>query len=177
MTLAEQLSQRRPKRADAARNFDELLGAARAAFDELGGAVPLEDIARRAKVGIATLYRNFPTREDLIDGVYAEEVDEVCLAAQSPDISLDDWLEQLVARLGSRRALVEGLRTASTSRAALWAAGETLLDRAIAAGVVNERVEIDDLMRLVIGIIAMHFDDPAQRERVLGMMLEGIRAR
>jgi AcrR family transcriptional regulator len=67
VAMTDLLAQRRPHRADAARNFEALLVAARDAFTELGVEASLEEIARRAGVGIATLYRNFPTREELIE--------------------------------------------------------------------------------------------------------------
>src|SRR5215469_14635313 len=68
----------RPHRADAARNFDALLAAARDVFTEYGADVPMDEIARRADVSIATLYRNFPTREQLLENVYISEVEAVC---------------------------------------------------------------------------------------------------
>src|ERR1700712_4737164 len=73
---------RRPQRADARRNFDALLAAARDAFAENGTEASLEDIARRAGVGIGTLYRNFPTRQDLFESVYVGEVEQLCQAAE-----------------------------------------------------------------------------------------------
>src|SRR2546423_12234411 len=69
---------RRPKRADARRNYDKLIGAAREAFTERDRSASLEDIARRADVGIGTLYRHFPARADLIEAVYVEEVEALC---------------------------------------------------------------------------------------------------
>src|SRR3954462_7436877 len=72
---------RRPKRADARRNYDKLIAAGREAFTEKGSAASLEDVARRAGVGIGTLYRHFPTRQDLVEAVYLEEVEGVCRAA------------------------------------------------------------------------------------------------
>jgi AcrR family transcriptional regulator len=178
--LTAQLDQRRPKRADAARNFDALLAAARAAFTELGPGVALEDIARWANVGIATLYRNFPTRESLIDGAYAAEVDKACeyAAGMTPWGDLVAWVENFTNTLGSNGALVEMLvgPSVSASRSALWTAGASVLDRAVAAGAVSSKVEIDDLMRLVVGISSMFAADREQRDRVLGMMLDGIRA-
>src|SRR6476659_8201281 len=72
----------RPKRADAARNYDKLLAAAREAFTSQGADASLEGIARRADVGIGTLYRNFPTRQALLEAVYFEEVEGICRAAQ-----------------------------------------------------------------------------------------------
>ena len=70
----------RPKRADAARNYDKLIAAAREAFTTEGEDASLEGIARRAEVGIGTLYRNFPTRQGLLEAVYVEEVEGICRA-------------------------------------------------------------------------------------------------
>ena len=73
---------RRPQRADARRNFDALIAAARDVFAENGTDASLEDIARRANVGIGTLYRNFPTRQDLFTSVYVGGVEELCMQAR-----------------------------------------------------------------------------------------------
>jgi AcrR family transcriptional regulator len=72
---------RRPKRADARRNYETLISAAREAFAEDGVSASLEDIARRAQVGIGTLYRHFPTRQDLFESVYVDEVEALCRTA------------------------------------------------------------------------------------------------
>src|SRR5258706_13057049 len=79
-TQATGLAQR-PKRADARRNYEKLLAAAGEAFAENGTAASLEDIARRADVGIGTLYRHFATRQDLLEAVYIDEVEEMSRAA------------------------------------------------------------------------------------------------
>jgi AcrR family transcriptional regulator len=76
--VSDLLAARRPHRVDAARNFDAILAAARALFAEQGTDVLLADVARRAGVGAATLYRHFPTREDLAEAVYVAEVDDLC---------------------------------------------------------------------------------------------------
>src|ERR1700680_1279240 len=78
---ATQLLSRRPQRSDARRNYEKLIGAGRAAFTENGRAASLEDIARRAGVGIGTLYRHFPSRQALLEAVYVEEVDALCRSA------------------------------------------------------------------------------------------------
>lgn len=108
------LAARRPHRADAARNFDAILAAAREVFTEKGSDGPLEEVARRAGVGVATVYRNFPTREALIEAVYVAEVDQVCEYAEemtglAPDTALDAWLERFAVYLNTKRALIEGL--------------------------------------------------------------------
>src|ERR1700728_5061987 len=69
---------RRPRRSDARRNYDKLIAAGREAFTEDGKAASLEDVARRAGVGIGTLYRHFPSRQNLLEAVYVEEVDALC---------------------------------------------------------------------------------------------------
>jgi AcrR family transcriptional regulator len=186
VAVADLLARRRPHRADAARNFDALLVAAREAFTELGVDVSLEEIARRAGVGIATLYRNFPTREDLIESVYVAEVDAVCrfageLAGGEPWEALVAWLRRFVTYMATKRALVEGLNRESQAfpacRGALAEAGDPLMRRAQAAGAARGEMDIDDVMRLFIGITAVAYQAQDQRERVFRMALDGIRAR
>ncbi len=92
----------RPKRADARRNYDKVIAAAREAFAERGASTSLEEIARRAGVGIGTLYRNFPNRQALLEAVYLEEVDKVCrsgaeLAGMEPWDALVTWMRRFVA--------------------------------------------------------------------------------
>src|ERR1700746_136633 len=87
----------RPKRADAQRNYGKLLEAARAACTEADTDASLEDIARRAGVGIGTLYRHFPTRQVLIEAVYVDEVEALSRSARDladlpPWQALTPWL-------------------------------------------------------------------------------------
>src|ERR1700745_4500518 len=77
----EHVLPQRPKRADARRNYDKIVAAARDAFAERGASTSLEEIARRAEVGIGTLYRNFPNRQALLEAVYVGEVEDVCASA------------------------------------------------------------------------------------------------
>ena len=81
---------RKPKRADARRNYDAVVAAAREAFAERGDATSLEEIARRAEVGIGTLYRNFPNRQALLEAVYVEELESLCRSATELD-GLQAW--------------------------------------------------------------------------------------
>src|SRR6058998_1221337 len=104
----------RPKRADARRNYEKILAAAREAFAEGGESTALEEIARRAGVGIGTLYRHFPTRQALVEALYLDEVDEVCRSAADfadaePWEALNGWLERFIAYLGTKRALAHEL--------------------------------------------------------------------
>src|SRR5450755_1360539 len=133
----------RPKRADARRNYDKVLAAAREAFAEGGAATSLEEIARRAEVGIATLYRNFPNRQALLEAVYLDEVEALCASASDHDDlppwdALVSWLHRFVEYMVTKQALAPELlgyfdRDAAVfrdSRAALFAAGGPLLERA-----------------------------------------------
>src|SRR5579872_4866124 len=90
------------KRADAERNRDKILAAARAAFAEPGAQVSMAEVARRAGVGMATLYRNFPGRRELLEALYTDEVDAICAAAEAmggaaPGAELTAWLHRFFA--------------------------------------------------------------------------------
>jgi AcrR family transcriptional regulator len=182
----DDLAERRPRRVDARRNYNAILAAARGAFAERGIDVALEEIARRADVGIATLYRNFPTREDLIESVYVDEVQAVCAAAAEfedlePWDALVAWLRRFVSYVGTKHALVAGLNKNSVTfqncRTVLYGAGEPLLLRAQKAGVARADASIDDVMRLVTGISGVGFLSDEQRDRVLAMAIDGVHVR
>lgn len=182
--LAAAAGVRRPARADAARNFDALLAAARIAFARHGPGASLEDIARDAGVGIGTLYRNFPTRQHLYNSIYVEEVDQLCaVAGAAADLPPWDamvlWLRRFVGYEVTKRAMHEGIDRDSpmfhAGRDAMFAAGEPLLRRAQDAGAVRDDVSLSDVLRMIIGITRAAFDDDAQFERVLGMALDGLR--
>src|SRR5262245_36682312 len=119
----------RPHRADARRNFDALLAAARDAFNRDGIDVPLEDIARQA--GVGTLYRNFPTRSDLVEAVYVSEIEELLEAARAaaerePWDALETWLRRFSGYIATKLAVLQGLNKDSeifrSCRAAMFAA-------------------------------------------------------
>jgi len=176
----------RPRRKDAARNYDALIQAARELFAERGAEAPLEDVAKQAGVGIGTLYRNFPTRRELFESVYAAEVDALCrwageVADREPWEALSAWLHRFVGYAATKRALREAMDSESavflTCRISMFEAGRPLLERAQRAGVVRADLELDDLLRLVAGITATSFTDDAQRDRVLEIALDGIRPR
>ena len=183
MAEIAELAQRRPQRADARRNYDALIAAAREAFGTLGTSAPLEEIARRAEVGIATLYRNFPTREDLIESVYLEEVEAVVQAAQTvghlePWPAMLAWFDRVMDYIGTKKALVDALNRDSPAiqacRTSLFSAGQPLLASAQQAGVVRPDVSIDDVVRLVTSIAGAVFPSAEQRSRVLSVALDGL---
>jgi AcrR family transcriptional regulator len=180
----------RPKRADALRNYEKLVAAAREAFTESDRSASLEDIARRAGVGIGTLYRNFPTRADLVQAVYVDEVEALShrageLTDLEPWEALTAWLQGFVGYVATKQALADELfaiadRDASVfagSRAMLHSAGEPLLRRAQEAGVVRPDVTIDEVVRMVGGIAKIPADDPADVQRLLAVALDGLRYR
>jgi len=180
-----ELSVRRPQRADARRNFDALLSAAREVFAEEGADASLEDIARRAGVGIGTLYRNFPTRQDLFERVYIGEVEDLCTAARDlaelpPWEALVAWLRRFVTYIATKRALMEALSTGSpvfaVCRSTMYQAGTPLFERAQAAGEVRADLTFDDLVKMASGLTSGTFADDAQRTRVFSIALDGIRA-
>ena len=175
----------RPQRADARRNFDALLTAARAAFAEQGIDASLEDIARRAEVGIGTLYRNFPTRDALIEAVYVNEVDGLVVAADAvADLPAWDafrsWLDSFFAYVGTKRVLIDSLNRDSAvmqnCRVVMYGAGEPLLHRAQADGVVRHDVSISDVLMMLAGIANAKMPDE-QRARVIDIAVDGLRAR
>jgi AcrR family transcriptional regulator len=183
----------RPLRADARRNYERLLTAAAAAFAEHGADdTSLEEIARRAGVGIGTLYRHFPTRDALLEAVYRDQVEAVrvraeeLLASEAPGEALADWLRVLVAFSSTKRGLTSALLASfgkdsellSSCSAVICGAAETLLARAQQAGVVREDADALDLVRLVhaVNIASQHTTaDPGQSERLLGLILDGLR--
>jgi AcrR family transcriptional regulator len=178
----------RPVRADALRNYERLVAAARDAFAAGGAATSLEEIARRAGVGIGTLYRHFPTRQALLEAVYLDELEGICRAAAQhselpPWQALAGWLRDLVAYLQTKRALADQLLEYldrdsgffSGCRGALFAAGEPLLQRAQDAGVVRCDVTFEEVMMSVSAIGKLPGAEPSQIARVLDVTLDGLR--
>jgi AcrR family transcriptional regulator len=188
MSVVDQLAElelRRPLRADARRNYDALIAAARDAFATSGPDASLEDIARRADVGIGTLYRNFPSRDTLIEAVYVAEVTALARVAEQsaalpPLEAFEVWLARFVEYVGTKRALVDGINKASglfqTCRAVMYASGGPVLERAQAAGDIRDDVAIGDVVHLISGIAGVQFGDAAQRARVLAIAVDGLRA-
>jgi AcrR family transcriptional regulator len=179
----------RPKRADARRNYEALLTAAADAFADNGTAASLEDIARRAGVGIGTLYRHFPTRQALLEAVYIDEVEEMSAKANElgdlePWDALVTWLRQFVRYAATKRALADELLNSIDAeapvfvscRAAITEAGDMLLSRAQAAGAARKDTNFTDVGRMVAGIASIKTADSGQIDRILDMALDGLRA-
>ncbi|WP_183091881.1 TetR/AcrR family transcriptional regulator [Mycetocola lacteus] len=183
--MTDPLVSKRPARADAARNFDAIVAAAREVFERSGSQSSMDEIARIAGVGSATLYRHFPRRDDLVEALYAREVALVCEYAESvtgegdPFEALTLWLRRLIVAMGTKRLLMEGLAFEPsrypTLIEALYAAGRVVLEPAKEAGAVASDLEADDVMRLAIAVSAAVYRDDAQRERVFAAALRGLR--
>lgn len=186
------LSLGRKPRADSLRNREQLLAAAKVAFAEDGPEVALEEIARRAGLGIGTLYRHFPAREALLAAVYQREVEQLTasadrlLAERPPLEAFEAWLRLLVDYLATKRVVAPALQAASAEGARIYAAAGTPVSDAmnrmsaalIASGAVRDDVRPEDLVRIVMGL-AQGYDRPdwaPSARRLIGVLIAGLRA-
>jgi AcrR family transcriptional regulator len=164
-----------------------LVAAARDVFHDHGVDAPLDDIARRAGVGNATMYRHFPTRRELIIAVYSEEVAELCTRSQSllaedpPVDALFDWLQDFIAHVAAKRELALSITDDHTGqRSALFdrwhhsmhTAASALLTRAQSAGTVRADLNASELLALANGI-ALTTPDATQAERLVVLVRQG----
>jgi AcrR family transcriptional regulator len=179
----------RPMRADAKRNYELLVTAARKVFDQVGGDASMEAIAREAGVGIGTLYRHFPKRIDVVEAVYVDDVGELETVARTVSDDLEPWpafvawLEAFVRyAIGKKRFMNElheafekdpALRSASRER--IEGALSVVLTRAQEAGVVRSDVDAPDLMQLLGSMCMSATLTPDQSERLLVMIEDGLR--
>ena len=181
----------RKPRADSLRNRDLLLGAAKTAFAEIGAEVALEEIARRAGVGIGTLYRHFPTRSALLAGVYRREVEQLAQAADAllaekpPGVAMEDWLHLLIDYLTTKRVVVPALK-ADAEGAQLYAATGSpvtvtlnrLARAAAAAGDIRADLGEDDVYRMLVGM-THGYEQPGweiSARRLIAILMAGLRA-
>jgi len=181
----------RPLRADARRNRDLLLVTAAELFSEQGVEAPLEEIARRAGVGIGTLYRHFPTRDALIAAVYRREVDLLCagvdelLGELPPDEALRAWMRRFVAYVTTKKGMAAALKAAVGadselfvhSRQNITAAMGALVKACVAAGEAPEGTNPDDLMRAMSGFCLVS-DQPGWQDqaiRLVDLLIDGLR--
>jgi len=180
----------RPLRADAVRNRELLITAAAAVFSVDGADVPLEEIARKAGVGIGTLYRHFPTRDSLVEAVYRHEVDVLCeradqlLATLPPDQALEEWMQLFVRHVATKRGMLSVLKPMLSSNAAFFAetkgrataAATRLLEAGVAAGTVRADVDGGDLLRAIGGVCMSTDQDRSDAsDRLVGLLFDGLR--
>src|ERR1700761_7678146 len=156
----------RKPRADAIRNREKLVEAAKQAFTELGEDVSLDEIVRRAGVGIGTLYRHFPTPDAVVEAVYRRETEQLAEAASTlldrhaPLDALHAWLGLFIDYMATKRVIAPILASAPGGTAALYensgsllrATLTLLLERAIAAGEARPDIEPEDLMQALAGL-------------------------
>jgi AcrR family transcriptional regulator len=186
----ESLDHKRPMRADARRNHEKVVAAAREAFAEHGTSASLEEIARRAEVGIGTLYRNFPNRQALLEAVYVDEVDNLCrsaaeLASLPPWDAFVAWVHRLVGYLATKQALAHELleyvdhdaALFMTCRQSLFGAGQPLLERAQQAHAVRADTNLWEIIQMVGGIAKIPGAEAEQIDHIVEIALDGLRHR
>jgi AcrR family transcriptional regulator len=183
----------RKPRADAIRNRERVLEAAKAVFSAGGPDASLDAVARRAGVGIGTLYRHFPTREALFEAVYRREVQQLSELAESlkseadPVDALRRWLRSNVEFVATKKGMSAALALAVQSSSELTAfsferltkAVGALLDRAVAAGEIRSDISPEDILRALVGMCYLH-DQPGWQKsvvRLLDVFVDGLRVR
>ena len=173
----------RPLRADARRNRERVLAAAREAFAELGFGVPLDAIAARAGVGPGTVYRHFPTKEALFEAVTVARVRELVALARAgaqaphPGAARDALLGRIAAEAGAKRDLPDALGAVAGARGELYEALDVLLDRARAGGAVRAGIGAAELIALLKGLLqaVRESADPELPARLLAVVRDGLR--
>jgi AcrR family transcriptional regulator len=176
------------RRAAAARNRDRILDAARDAFTDPNAEVSMAQIARRAGVGMATLYRNFPGRQELLEALYVDEVDALCVAAgsahaQGPGAALTSWLRRLFDFIPSKRLIVAELLEHNNhespiirgNRIRALAAGRPLLVAAQDAHEIRDDLTIEQIFDMIVAIARIQ-SEANYVEPMLRSMLDGLSA-
>jgi len=182
-------------RADARRNRERLLVAADLVFAEQGVGASTEEVARRAEVGIGTVFRHFPTKESLLEAVFVARLRGLAETAEKLSLAEDAgpaffaFLDSVLDQSGAKKAFSEALAGAGVDvvaaaaapvKVALYQAGATLLARAQRSGAVRPDLTADELMALLVGLArtAEHTaHDPALRARTVGVLVDGLRPR
>ena len=181
----------RPLRSDARRNRDKIVAVARSAFTVADDTVPLEGIAREAGVGIGTLYRHFPTREALVEAVYAAELDDVTDSAPAmlgefpPDVALRAWLDRYAQFFLVKRGMINTLRAGWSAgritprtRERINAVVTMFLSAGARSGSLRADVQADDVTAMLLGIFLSTApnDTPEQTGRLLDLLVDAVRS-
>ena len=181
----------RKPRADAVRNRERVLDAAKTVFNAGGPDASLEAVAKRAGVGIGTLYRHFPTRETLFEAVYRREVQQLVDLSDrlkelvSPTEALRHWLRCTIELVATKKGMLAALAPVAYNSSELYAdsfsrltnAADALLKRAVKAEEVRSDVSAEDLVRALIGMCYIH-DTPGWQDsvmRLLDVFIDGLR--
>jgi AcrR family transcriptional regulator len=179
----------RAMRADARRNRERLVAEAKTTFLEHGVDAALEDIARRAGVGIGTLYRHFPTRQALQEAVYREQIDDLCTHGYElaetlpPGEGLAAWIRYITENVFAERGLMPTLKAVIDLHSELFdhchkqisAAAATLLNHAQDAGKVRPEATVSDILKLTHALCVATEYAPEDRDRLLTILLDGLR--
>jgi AcrR family transcriptional regulator len=190
MSVEHRRPTRKP-RADGQRNRERLIETAKAAFAELGVDVSLDEIARRAGVGIGTLYRHFPTRDAIVEAVYRREVEQLAGAAtrllgtHSPGDALHEWLRLSIDLIATKKIMASALASRVDSTSELYTSSSAqiigamflLVDRARSAGDIRSDVDPNDLLRALIGFTSGNTAPGWQASalRLIDILMDGMR--
>jgi AcrR family transcriptional regulator len=185
------IAEARKPRADCARNRELLVDAAKAGFAEVGMNVAMEEIARRAGVGIGTLYRHFPTREAVVEAVYRHEVEQLSeavpqlLQTHTPAEALHRWMHLFIDYIATKRLIASSLGPKTGPSSNLYAtcseligiAIGTLVKRAVDSGDVRKDADPSDLLRAMIGVSYQNPDAgwEASARRVIDLLMDGLK--
>jgi AcrR family transcriptional regulator len=175
------------KRADARRNREKLLTAATELFAGAGKDVSLDAVAKRAGVGIGTLYRHFPTRDALVEAAYRHEVADLCATAagllsdRPADIALAEWMDRFVSYSTAKKGMRDALQSVVASGSDLFAEARgqivgaitLLLTAGVEAGTLRPDVDAEDVMRAMGAVWLV--DDEEQARRLLRLLMDGLR--
>ncbi len=188
---AKPAAETRKPRADCARNRQLLIDAAKAGFAEVGMNVSLEEIARRASVGIGTLYRHFPTRDAVVEAVYCREVEHLAEAVPQllerwpPGEALHKWMHLFIDYIATKRVIASSLAPIAARSSTLYkscsevitGAITLLVKRAAESGDVRNDIDPSDLLRAMIGVSYQNPDAAweASARRVIDLLMDGLR--
>jgi AcrR family transcriptional regulator len=191
MKTAARTAVARKPRADAERNRDRLLLAAKSAFSRDGAGVSLDEIARSAGVGIGTLYRHFPTREAIVEAVYRREVRQIAedaarlAATHAPVEALREWMRLFVSYMATKKIIAPALSSLTGGTSELFAhsgalikkALSLLVDRAIASGDIRPDIDRMDLLYALVGVVNVNNGPDWQSiaRRVIDILIAGVR--
>jgi AcrR family transcriptional regulator len=181
----------RKPRADAQRNRERLLAVAKTAFADEGADVSLDEIARRAGVGIGTLYRHFPTRDAIVEAVYRREVEQLAgsasrlLGSLPPGEALREWMRLFVDYIATKKVIASALGSLAggatelyvSSGAQITAAMSLLVMHAVAIGDIRSDVDPNDLLRAVAGFTYGNTSPGWQASalRLIDILMQGLR--
>jgi len=181
----------RKPRADARRNRERLVDTAKAAFAETEGEVSLEEIARRAGVGIGTLYRHFPNRDAIIAAVYRREVQQMAdaatrsLTSETPGEALHEWMRLFVDYIAAKKLVTAALSSTAGGAGELYASSglnivdafTQLVERARVAGDIRPDADPDDILRALVGFTYGNAEPgwEASARRLIDVLMDGLR--